>query len=209
MKTETMLAIGVAAGLACPTLGDVASTFDTGDEGWGTLNDATGFTWDANTGNPPGAIRARDIGNGQIWYYSAPAAFLGNQSLAATLSWDIQGIVGNQTSIPDRADVMLLGAGRVIGIDADVQPLNGPWSSWSVAFDASGWESVSSLTSGVLSGTGVTQAELNTVLADLTGMYIRGEYTNGSDATALDNVVLTVIPAPGTVGKRKKIEKNK
>jgi uncharacterized protein (TIGR03382 family) len=41
---------------------------------------------------------------------------------------------------------------------------------------------------------------LNTVLADLTGMYIRGEYTNGSDATALDNVVLTVIPAPGTVG---------
>ena len=199
MNPNILMPLAVAA-VASAAFADVSSTFDNNAEGWGTLNDAQGFTWDANSGNPPGSIRARDVGNGQIWYYSASSDFLGDQSFATELSWDIQGITGNQTSIPDRADVMLTGAGVTIGIDADVQPIPGPWSSWSVSFNAAGWETISNTTRGLLSGDAVTQADLNAVLADLTGLYIRGEYTNGADATALDNVLLTVIPAPSVAG---------
>lgn len=191
----------MAAGLVLAAFAGAAtaqtSTFDSDAEGWGTINDARNFTWTDEFGNPGGSIRASDIGNGQIWYYSAPSIFLGDRSslYGESLNWDILGIVGNQTSV-DRADVMLAGGGMLIGLDVSVLPLNSDWTSWSALMDESaGWRSIASLTSGSLTGGSISEADIRAVLADLSGLYIRGEYTSGGDSTAIDNV--SVVPAPG------------
>lgn len=180
--------------------GQISSTFDTSTEGWGVQNDADGFQWEAGLGNPAGSISADDVGNGQYWYFAASDAYLGDRSsyFGGSINWDILGIRGNQTSTTGtRADVMFSGDGLLIGVNAGVQPVNGQWTSWQVALDTSSpWRVVSALGSGTMTNTVVTQAQLQGVLSDLTGVYIRGEYTNGSDSTALDNV--SMIPAPAS-----------
>jgi uncharacterized protein (TIGR03382 family) len=190
----------IVLGLSLPASASASWTFDADAEGWGTLNDAQDFMWDGSIGNPAGAIRARDVRDGRIWYYAAPTADLGVVSnlYGGEISWDILGIQGNQTSITNRADVMLVGAGLEIGVVLPVQPVNDTWTSWSVLVDAaSGWAHVSSLSSGQFSGTAATEAEIRAVLAGLENLYIRGEFTNGADQTALDNV--SFIPTPGSV----------
>lgn len=195
MYALTAAVLSVAAASASA---QIMSTFDTDAEGWGTLNDARDFLHTSALGNQPGAIPANDRGTGAIWYYAASTDYLGDRTgnLGGSLSWDILGITGDQTSISARADVILSGAGMTIGINVGVQPVNDQWTSWSVMLQADGWRTVSDLSDGDLSATAVSHADFASVLADLDGLYIRGEYTNGSDATALDNVVLT-IPAPG------------
>ena len=177
------------------------STFDSDHEGWGILNDASSLSWQGTIGNPAGSISAVDDGAGILWFFSAPAAYLGDRSAAygESLSWDILGIIGNQTTLPGRADVMLVGGGLEIGLSAAVQPVNGQWTSWAVTLDDSeDWRLITSLSNGTLGGTSATPAQIQSVLGDLTGLYIRGEYTNvAGDSTALDNVML--IPGPGAL----------
>ncbi len=187
-------AMGVAGGLASA---EVVWSFDTDTQGWGTLNDAREFAWDGASGQPAGSIRARDIGDGRIWYFSAPVVDISNAAsmYGGEIAWDVLGIQGNQASFGGRADVMLVGGGLSIGIDVGAQPVNGQWTSWSAAVsEAGGWRVVTSLSSGAL-GASVTEAEIRTVLADLSGFYIQGEYTNGADRAGLDNV--SFVPAPG------------
>jgi len=189
----------VVIAAALPAAADVSWSFDADAEGWGTLNDARDFTWDGALGQPAGSIRAEDAGNGPIWYFAAPAADISNAAgmYGGEISWDILGLDGNHTSISGRADVMLTGAGMEIGVDIPLTPLNGQWTSWSVSVDdMSGWETVTSLSSGNMSGSAVSEADIRAVLGDLQGFYIQGEYTNGGgDETALDNV--SFVPAPG------------
>ncbi len=180
--------------------GSVSWTFDSDAMGWSTLNDARDFTWDGGIGQPAGAIRARDVGDGRIWYFAAPVVDISNASglYGGTIAWDALGIQGNQTSISARADVMLTGGGLSIGISVGEVPVNGTWTSWSAAVSAgAGWEFVSSLSSGGLNGNAVSEADIRAVLADLDGFYIRGEFTNGADQTGLDNV--SFVPAPAGV----------
>lgn len=198
MRSSCLILFGIVSG-GMPALGAISSTFTDSDEQWSFLNDATGFGFDASLGQPAGAITARDRGDGRIWYFAAGPQFLGDRSafLNGSLSWDILGITGNQTSITPRADVMLTGAGMTIGIDASVQPINGSWTSWGVTLAPGQWFVVSSTANGTLSSTAVSQADLAMVLGALDGLFIRGEYTNGADATALDNVLL--VPAPAAL----------
>jgi hypothetical protein len=174
----------------------VQSTFDADAEGWGTLNDATSFTWTDELGNPGGSIRATDQSSGQWWFFAASDAYLGDKSsyFGGELSWDIYGIIGNQNTI-NRADVMLAGGGITIGINGPVAPVNGQWTSWMVKFDTSAnWRRVSSVANGTLNSTPATVEDFQIVLADLEGVYIRGEYTVGADSTAIDNVRLAPPP---------------
>ena len=195
-----MLSAAIVLALAPAALANLSWSFDADAEGWGTLNDAELFTWDGAVGNPDGAIRARDLGLGDIWYFAAPDVVDGDRSAlyGETISWDILGLRGAQTSIPDRADVMLVGGGLEIGIDADVQPLLlSAWTSWSVEMsDADDWRIISDIDDGDLSATVATEAQILAVLSDLEGLYIRGEYTNvADDEAAIDNVIIT--PTPG------------
>lgn len=182
--------------LALSAPAQVSSTFDGDDEGWGTLNDARDFHWTDSVGNPPGAVRATDLADGRIWYFSAPGDYLGDASWSygGSLRWDMM-LIGADADLSPRADVMLEGGGLSIGIAAGVNPLRGTWTDWSAAFEETGWRHIDDISGGTLTANPVTQAEMMAVLGDLDGLFIRGEYTNGPDTAALDNV--TLIPAPG------------
>lgn len=189
-----LCATGALCGLASA---EVVWSFDADAQGWGTLNDAREFGWDGTSGQPAGSIRARDIGDGRIWYFAAPVVDISNAAgmYGGEISWDVLGIQGNQASFGERADVMLVGGGLSIGIDLGVQPVNGEWVSLTASVsEAGGWRVVTSLSSGAL-GASVSEADIRAVLADLTGFYIQGEYTNGADRAGLDNV--SFVPAPG------------
>lgn len=195
---SAMSVLGVAA------QADVTSTFDQDAEGWSFFNDARLFTWTDAVGNPSGAIRATDVGDGRIWYFAASDDYLGNMSsyYGGNLSWDVIGLQGNQTSIAGRADVMMAGGGLTIGLVLNVQPVLNQWTSWQAVLSTDlEWRVVSDVGDGVVSATVATEAQIRDVLADLTGLYIRGEYTNGADSAGLDNVILTPTPASlGTMG---------
>jgi hypothetical protein len=201
MKNRSMPAVVIATVSGCMLGGPVASaqitsTFDAGDEGWSTINDTSSFGFDSTIGNPPGSIVGVDRVAGDIWYFSAPAAYLGDRSgsFGLSLSWDILGVTGNQALGGDRADVFLVSGSTLIGLDLDVTPSTTEFTSVTATLDGVGWEFVSS-TNGATNGTAVDAATFQSVLSNLDGLFIRGEYTDGSDSAALDNVVLEV-PTP-------------
>ena len=200
MKKRVLIGAMIAA--VCSAAGaSVSWTFDSDAEGWGTLNDAQDFTWDGSIGQPEGAIRARDQRAGDIWYFSAPVSDFGaaERFYGGEVSWDALGIQGNQTSIPGRADVMIIGGGVAVGLSVNAVPNTTDWTPWSATIDVTSadWRLMSDVNDGDLSSTNATEADVRTALANLTGFYIRGEFTNGSDQSAIDNVL--VVPAPAGV----------
>jgi hypothetical protein len=193
---------GVA--LLCVTVGQVradliVSTFDTNTEGWTLFGDAASLTHFAAGGNPGGFIRATDLQFADVWYFKAPAKFLGDKSLAydQILSFDLRQ-TGTGTQF-NATDVVLNGGGLQIAIDAGTNPLPvGDWVSYGVLLsESAGWLKVSNheILSG---GVPVTQAEMLTVLGSLTQMRIRGEFIAGSDMGRLDNVAMNVVPEPSS-----------
>src|SRR5688572_8582639 len=96
------------AAVAIPTSG-----FDADDDGWTIVGDAkeTKPVYSPTGGNPAGLISAKDDAVGGVWYYHAPAKFLGDQSQAhgKTLSFDLK--TTNVSKPFDDVDVKLEGAG--------------------------------------------------------------------------------------------------
>jgi hypothetical protein len=169
----------------------VSSTFDSDAEGWLISGDAVSGipTWVANGGNPGGHIEADDSVAGGVWYFDAPAKFLGGLpgAYGGTLSFDLrQTGSGSQFQA---ADVILNGAGLELRIDAGPNPLPvGTWVSYSLALtEAAGW------TNG---GAAASQSDLLAVLGALDRLRIRGEFISGSDTGRLDNVALSAVPLP-------------
>ncbi len=188
---------------ASPALASISYTFDTDSQGWGIVGGATDFQWDGSLGNGDlGAIRARDLVGGAFdsWFFSAPTADLGDMSdlYGFDLQYDIMSIQGIPDTNDETAEILLVGGGIEIGFSFDDAPLLGSWISRSVTVDSlSGWRYVDSLSTGTVLETLVSQADLMTVLANLESLRIRGEYTNGEDQAALDNVFF--VPAPGAL----------
>lgn len=172
------------------------STFDTDAEGWTAVSmpDFGPYTalvggpypvvYEAASGNPGGAISMTDP-DGVTFFFSAPAAYLGNQTSAygLALTYDLKIAYEGWTD----ADVALYGAGMSLAVDAGPDPVIGVWTSYSVNLDTTGGWRV-----GTLNGALATEADIKAVLGDLQGLYIRGEFAYGSDYTLLDNV--SVVP---------------
>jgi hypothetical protein len=184
---------------------DVVSSFDSGSEGWTvvsftdlqldnyTVVGAYDVSFNASGGNPGGFISRMDPDNGDLTF-SAPAKFLGNDSGATGLSYQMiySSPVDRQTT-----DVMLVGGGiRLLYQTAPPFVPNSSWTTNSLTFTPSASWHVNT-TGGALA----TAADFQTVLANLNGLYIRGEYTNGLvENPGLDNVRLlgvTAVPEPG------------
>lgn len=172
----------------------VASTFDSGADGWIISGDATSGvpTFLPTGGNPGGHIEADDSVSGGIWYFQAPSKFLGDFSGAygELLQFDLkQTGSGSQIS---RDDVILNGGGIQLTLDTLANPLPvGEWVSYSVRLDDSeAWMN---------GGAAATAADLLVVLSSLDRLRIRGEYINGSDTGRLDNVSVSVVPIPAAV----------
>lgn len=171
---------------------------------WSTVNDTSSLGWRGDIGNPAGSFAAVDQAAGDIWFFEAPSKFLGDQSAAAgeTLSWDLLALIGNQGIANNGlADLMLTSGSTAIGLTLGVTPTSSAWTTWSATLgEAVGqdWRTVTSLASGSL-GASVDAAVIDSVLSDLDGLFIRGEFTNGSDSVAIDNVVLVPTPASAAV----------
>ncbi len=166
----------------------VQSTFDTDADGWTVTGDATGPNWQASGGNPGGYIQATDTGQGLVSYWNAPAKFLGNQSAANRLSFDLwQTPTTNQFNSPD---VILIGGG--ITLQLNINHPSNTWTSYPVALTpAAGWWNQTA-------NAPATQANIQTVLSSLTSLQIRAEYSGDLDTDGLDNVILSSVSSTPT-----------
>ncbi len=148
-------------------------------------------TWSAAGGNPNGHIFINDP-TANVFYWSAPAGFLGNQSTSygASLSFDLEADFGSY--VFNQEDVVLVGGGKTLVFDAATVP-DGTWRSYRIGLAEAGWRV------GSLSGPAATEADMKGVLANITSLYIRGEFRGAlNDIGRLDNVRLWTLPPPTT-----------
>lgn len=186
------------------------SDFDAGNEDWtivelpappyGTVVAEYPAIHRPGDGNPGGAIEATDF-NGDLFTFSAPAAFLGDREsdYGTELRFDMQFL---DTNIPPGAvhpDVILHGGGLVLVVDGWIDPpeQTGLWEPYAVRLDTSaGWRI------GELAGPAATEPQIRAVLASLERVLIRGDYWAGVETTRLDNVRLggSITPNPDIDG---------
>ncbi len=197
------LALVSLAVLGLPPSASVAgiiasSDFSANDDGWRISGDSTSSlpVYHATGGNPGGYIQAFDQVLGGVWFWDAPAKFLGNDSAAygQTLTWD-QRMRGDGPLFDDY-DVVLHGAGLTLVFHTSSVPTDPAWASYSVLLsETAGWQI------GSLGGPAPTQAQFLSVLSNLDTLDIRGEFITGPDNGDLDNVVLhgSSVPEPGSI----------
>ena len=198
-----MLLCWLALGVLVPVSARAQfSGFGVNDEGWQIVSfgdiSAKNFsiigtyapTYFSSGGNPGGYIFSSDPDGGDFTF-SAPAIYLGNQSAAygSTLTYSL-----NYTSTVNynTSDVILMGGGVTLLWQQSPTLLPGPsFTNVTVPLSPTAdWH----LVTGSLASAG----DFATVLANLTGVYIRGEYAFGADSTGLDNVNFAAVPEPGT-----------
>lgn len=178
---------------AAPHAAAIQSTFDSNTEGWTTVGDSGALSWISTGGNPAGHVRASDNVGGISWFFRAPAAYYGDRSgfYGGTLRFDE--LQFDTSAQYDDRDVIMTGNSTTIWYNF----LNNPgltWTSYSAVLDDTGGWLFGSLAAPVPA----TAAQIQTVLANLTDLQIRGEYRTGADTASLDNVML-VVPEPSTL----------
>lgn len=195
MIKQALAAVALAAGAASAGAVVLASSsFDTDTEGWTVQNGASSFQWVASGGESGGFVRATDSTPGVAWVYVAPAAYLGDMSDAygGTLSFWLRAVPLTNPHVENYADVKLTGAGLTLAIDAGASPTN-TWTAFNLSLSAGAWRLDD------LSGAVASPAQVQAVLADLTSIRIRGEFSNAVDIGAIDTVVLAA-PVPEPAG---------
>ena len=195
---------------ALPLAAPISSTFDTDDDGWRVIDvftdvqgnaayvdDGQQVEYDYKTtgGNPGGYIEAIDPSSG-TFLFVAPTKFTGNLSAyqGGTLSFDTFYTPNDSNDWRGDPDVILSNGTTTLLWIAPENPVGTSWNAVSTSLKpGAGW------TIGGLNGPAPTAADFASVLGSVTLLRIRGEYYNGvTETTGLDNVVLTVVPEPGT-----------
>lgn len=187
VQTQPMLVANSDNGIVA------SSSFDSGTDGWSIIDlfdngpyDQTkgtyDVTYDPTSGNPGGCISGTDPSS-NTFFFKAPETFLGDKSAAygGELIYNMMSLGG---SYFDSADVVLIGAGHVLAYNIAYNP----GSSWTVMIaplTETGWKM------GNLSGAAVTETEFRETLAQLTALYMRGEYRWGAETCYLDNVYIS------------------
>ena len=166
------------------------STFDVDAEGWTVTGDAVSPipNYISSGGNPGGYISATDSELSDVWYWQAPAKFLGNISEAygQTLRFDLRQSALTQQR--DDNDVVLKGPGGTFYYNTPYNP-GKTWTSYAVVLaETSGWTKSD--------GSIPTQAEMQALLSNVDTLRIRGEYRSAADIGDIDNVVLEGVKAP-------------
>ena len=184
-----------------------SSTFEFDSEGWqiaelpgppySSFADSPFEPFYSSTiGNSGGAIHTTDR-NANLFTFSAPSLFLGNKEsyFGGQLKFDLLFFADSLPPGFAHPDVVLWGNGQTLVIDSFQDPLTQAnlWLSHSVSLTAAaGWRNDG------LSGTFANESQIRGVLANLTGLFIRGDYFSGIEHVALDNVSITPVPEPET-----------
>lgn len=189
----------IAANPSSASAGPKASSgFDADAEGWTVAGDAqatsTAPDYNGMGGNPGGLITAKDDTTGGVFYFVAPAKYLGNASsvFGKKLTFDL---MTTSVASPFKAYGVLLSGGNttvVALLPTDPTPAN-MWKSYSFALDLTGgWKLVSgadvAAESDFSKAPDASESQLKAVLSDLKILRIRGEFNDGPDTGALDNV---------------------
>ena len=178
----------------------LSATFDADAEGWTSEgNGGGGLSWESTGGNPDGHLKMDDVNNG--WgYFKAPTI---SQPLlyGGSFSFDLrhEGVGSNVYNVR----VALQGAGLTL-INESVLPTDS-WATYSFTMDENtGWRKFSDLAQNYSNAEpAASQAEVQSVLAAPTGLFIAADYndfsSSGQDETYLDNVNVDAVPEPATM----------
>lgn len=153
--------------------------FDAGNDGWRVSEGGIG-SYSATGGNPGGYIVGIDSAYG-VWYFVASESFVHEtrKYYDRTLKFDlIQSATDSQVNA---SDVILTDGTTTLTFNTSHYP-NTTWTPYSVKLDElSGWKKGNAK---------ATKADMQSVLANLTNLRIRGEFKAGPDQGGLDNVIL-------------------
>ena len=195
MKTTLKQLMGwmvAGAGLSPCLDAAVVSTFDTDADGWYT-RDLVGLatappgatssvTWD-----PAGFIQTTDTLD---WVaFAAPAKFLGDKSAyyGGTLSFDLGATWNDGVAYPNA--VLYSGGNAVAYVTSP--PATVGFTSYSLPLAPGGWS--------WNGATVATAAQIQSVLADLDGLFVSADWFSGADDARLDNVRLAAVPEPASL----------
>lgn len=165
------------------------STFNSSNENWRASGDPTNTDafWEPTGGNPGGYIRVEDDAIGGLWYFDAPSRYTGNKcdAYGKYLRWDqFTSDTTNQFNPIGTRDVILESNTMTLVFDNPQNPGLG-WTHFDVLLrEDAGWRI------GNLNGPAPTQAQFQSVLANVSGLRIQGEYRSQADFGGLDNVIL-------------------
>jgi hypothetical protein len=192
IKAKTFLVLGlvVVMGLvALPANALVESTFDTGTEGWTMFQNGSSTNPDyaSSGGNPGGYIYDHDASSG-AYFFVAPEKFEGDWTgyIGGIFSWDVNRLTGPGT-IFDLRELRIFNGDYHATYRTDFDPPVGQWTSFSVQLVPENF---------TVEPIGVTFAD---IMANVTRVHVRGEYTDNPDTVGLDNVRLQVVPLPGSL----------
>jgi hypothetical protein len=168
------------SGLCVPDRPEALSTFEVDSEGWTPTGDPGAWRRTASGGSSGGAyLTAFDQRSGVLWYWAAPAHFLGDARdfLGGTLEvWLRQPATTSEHADTTIADIVLRGNGVTLTYRHDVT-IGLDWTRVVIPL---------STTQGMipwLQGRTVADATtFESVLADLTLFHIRGEYRLEADS---------------------------
>lgn len=184
---KNLLALGTFLILNTVNAQQISSDFSIDAEDWIVIGDATSALpfYLSEGGNTAGYISADDTAAGGVWYWSAPAKFLGDQntSFGKTLSFDLK--QNSLSSQFDDNDIIITSPEITIVLDLPNNP-DIEWTSYNVTLDATFPWKIDNIISGELA----TSEQIATVLSNITSLKIRGEYVSGADTGGLDNVIL-------------------
>lgn len=152
------------------------------------------INWGDGQGNPGGALIYTEAADGGLDRLSLSSDFLGDRSayFGGTFDYDFYFTSGNGSITTNNRDndVEFVGGGITLKYNLSLPEAQNSWLNRSLQLDdTADW---------VNSGTGVaaTNTEIQTVLADLTAIYIIADYGPSSipDSTRFDNISL--VPEP-------------
>ncbi len=162
----------------------VRHDFTKSAEGWQVAVDAGTVDpiFSASGGHPDGSIAGTDEALGETWYFRAPASVLRQLPAAknGTISFSLRQSGSQVSRLED--DVVIIGPAGRLSFRFPTAP-GTQWTDYSVRLlEEEGWTWNWNRQA--------TQAQIDSVLAEPTGLDIRGEYVTGQDEASLDNFVL-------------------
>ena len=175
---------GQAGSAGGPTVGVKAfDDFVASAEGWSITGDDVVKTvkYSSTGGRPNGSISVTEGSTGTL-FFTAPSKYLGDASAfyGGELRFDLKADATMGTFFA-YADVELTSNQTTLAYDCTPDP-TAAWHTYVVPLNEAGWKVTT------INGAAATAAQLKAVLANLTRVRIRGEFTNQNDTSYLDNV---------------------